>query len=110
MKKTLTALALAVLAVFSVAACGENQPPPPSKAQIYTDYVRGHADVPAGVTNRDLIDAGHGFCGMLDEGYTPEQVLASIVVEYPEADPAYVGTVAGAAVATFCPEHGDQIG
>lgn len=108
MKKILSAVALAMFAVFAMGACS-NEPPPPSKAQIYTDYVRDHADVPSGVTNRDLIDAGHGFCNMLDEGYTPREIFLSIATEFPEADPSYIGTVAGAAVATFCPEHGDQI-
>ena len=110
MKKILAALALAVLAVFSVAACGENEPPPPSKAELYVHVVRDNADVPAGVSNRDLVDVGHEFCHMLDEGYTMDDILYALLTEAPDADPAYVGTVAGAAVGAFCPKYGDQIG
>jgi hypothetical protein len=64
----------------------------------------------------EFIDTGVLFCGLLDEGFTPIDVLRAWVVALSaegatptEDDLVLGGLVLGAAVRHICPEHLDDL-
>lgn len=86
--------------------------PPAVAEQLYVEFVRGqHAAELEGVPDSMLVELGRSFCMAYDGGATAEDVSMLILNNATtEGQALAFATAHGAAVASFCPEHGDKIG
>ena len=121
MKKAVAALALAGAAIFGLAACNSAPPTPPNNPvarhsapvntqsendQVFVKTVRGQVSELNGLSDKDLVDIGHGVCTDFDNGTTFQDEVTSMDGY---VSPYNAGYLIGASIGVYCPQHKDLV-
>jgi thioredoxin-related protein len=77
---------------------------------IYLEIIRQSSPYADLFTDKDLFDMGKNFCKQLKSGITVEEFISDSVDEFYDDDDALdlIATIAGVAIAHYCPEFGYQ--
>lgn len=104
-------LIIAAIMLAALSACGQNDkadgPTAAEKEQMFIDVVRDNAPAHVFFDDRDLIELAKAYCGALDDGITFDQ-LTELTLQA-NVDPTLAGSVIGAGVSTYCPEHRSKV-
>lgn len=123
MKRALVG-AIAALSLLGAVGCSSNTPAPThtvtktvsqftQQERDFLQRVHDNTATPAGVSDRQLVKAGHGVCRLFEQGYTPNDIFNRLSQDIPDMTQEqahFAGTVVGAAAGAFCPQYVDELG
>lgn len=118
-KRAVPALAAATVLTLGLTGCGANAPEQTAAAPAAATTSAPTADDLFLAVVRDEIPGagaahiavGKAVCEALDDGMTLDQVARTMLsAAGDQFTPAQLGTLAGAGVGAYCPEHNGEIG
>ncbi len=119
MKRAVITVAAAAVLTFGLTACGGSDtstpvadPGPTAETTAAAKKPIADDDIFLAVVRPESPEAGpahidlaHNICDALDAGATMDQVGMTLLASSDYYTPEQLGTLAGAAVGTYCPEH-----
>lgn len=85
-----------------------------SDEDFYIDFVKSETDLEWQYTDAEILNFGYGFCDMLNQGYTADDIftaMAQLQVDgYSEEFLMDIAAAFGSAVPSFCPEYSWMLG
>ena len=75
--------------------------------QLYADFIRDALGVGYEISDEQIIDIGKNVCVAFDSGVSFEEVGSLFLNE--GMSPEDAGTIIGAAIPAFCPQHSDVV-
>jgi hypothetical protein len=74
---------------------------------MFLSVVRNAAPIAQQLDDADLIGLAEGVCEALDSGVSIEEIFLLAIQEALDTD--LFGSIAGAGISAYCPQHVDQI-
>lgn len=122
MKRTIVTLAAAAALAVGLTACNTADATPVNTigrttAPLETTSAFSDDDLFLAVVRPEIPEAGaahiavgKAVCEALDDGATLDEVFIAMISAGDHFTPEQLGTLAGAGVGAYCPEHNDLIG
>lgn len=103
------ALVLSVVLMFGMSSCSNSDPVEPSydKDEVFVSTVKDNTNEFDAVTTNTLVGLSATVCEAWDAGLSLREV--GMIFLKNGYDPHDAGYFVGAATATYCPEHADQV-